>query len=44
MRCGWCMRLAFDKMNLHRVWLNVYDFNARGIRCYEKCGFEREGV
>ncbi len=35
---------AFDKMNLHRVWLNVYDFNLRGIRSYEKCGFKREGV
>ncbi len=40
------MRLGFDKMNLHRLWLRVYDFNANdaGIRCYEKCGFLREGV
>ena len=21
------LRFAFEKMNLHRVWLNVYDFN-----------------
>jgi len=38
------LRFAFDKMNLHRVWLNVYDFNVRGIKSYEKCGFKREGV
>ena len=38
------LRFAFDKMNLHRVWLNVYGFNQRGIKSYEKCGFKREGV
>lgn len=38
------MRLAFDKMNLHRMWLRVFDFNQRAIACYEKCGFKREGV
>ena len=38
------LRFAFEKMNLHRVWLNVYDFNVRGIKSYEKCGFRREGV
>jgi RimJ/RimL family protein N-acetyltransferase len=38
------LRFAFDQMNLHRVWLNVYDFNTRGIKSYEKCGFRREGV
>ncbi|HEY6417466.1 MAG TPA: GNAT family protein [Candidatus Binataceae bacterium] len=38
------MRLAFDKMNLHRLWLHVFDFNPRAIASYEKCGFKREGV
>ncbi|HLI78518.1 MAG TPA: GNAT family protein [Candidatus Binataceae bacterium] len=38
------LRFAFEKMNLHRVWLNAYDFNTRGIKSYEKCGFQREGV
>jgi RimJ/RimL family protein N-acetyltransferase len=38
------MRLAFDKMNLHRLWLHVFDFNLRAISSYEKCGFKREGV
>jgi RimJ/RimL family protein N-acetyltransferase len=34
---------AFGEMNLHRVQLEVHDFNARAIRCYEKCGFQVEG-
>jgi len=34
---------AFGEMNLHRVQLEVHDFNARAIRCYEKCGFKLEG-
>jgi RimJ/RimL family protein N-acetyltransferase len=38
------MRLAFDKMNLHRLRLNVFDYNQRAIKSYEKCGFKREGV
>jgi len=37
------LRFAFDEMNLHRVFLYVYDFNERGIRCYEKVGFQHEG-
>ena len=36
--------LAFCEMNLHRIFLRVNDDNARGIRCYEKVGFQREGV
>jgi RimJ/RimL family protein N-acetyltransferase len=35
--------LAFNEMNLHRVYLHAYDFNQRAIRCYEKCGFRHEG-
>ncbi len=38
------MRIGFDKLNLHRLWLHVYDFNQRAIASYEKCGFKREGV
>jgi RimJ/RimL family protein N-acetyltransferase len=34
---------AFGEMNLHRVDLDVYDFNARGIAAYRKCGFVEEG-
>jgi len=37
------LRYAFDELNYHKVTLRVYDFNPRGIRCYEKCGFQIEG-
>ena len=36
--------LAFRQMNLHRVFLRVDADNPRGIRCYEKAGFRREGT
>jgi RimJ/RimL family protein N-acetyltransferase len=37
---GW----AFGYLNLHRVYLTVYAYNQRAIRCYEKCGFQHEGT
>lgn len=36
-------RFGFREMNLNRIALHVYDFNARGIRAYEKVGFREEG-
>ena len=38
------LRHAFETMRLHRIDLRVLAFNGRAIRCYEKCGFVREGV
>jgi len=38
------LRIAFEKMNLHRVYLRVFENNPRAIRVYEKCGFQKEGV
>jgi RimJ/RimL family protein N-acetyltransferase len=35
---------AFETLNLNRVWLRVFEYNARGIRAYEKVGFKKEGV
>ncbi len=35
---------AFDTAGLHRVSLEVYAFNPRAQRAYEKAGFVREGV
>jgi RimJ/RimL family protein N-acetyltransferase len=35
---------GFGQLRLERLWLEVYDFNARGRRSYEKCGFVLEGV
>lgn len=34
---------AFYSMNLHRVYLMVYEDNARAIHTYEKSGFQHEG-
>lgn len=38
------LKLAFGEMNLHRVFLRVDADNNRGIRCYEKAGFQQEGT
>ena len=35
---------AFRELKLHRVELDVFSFNPRAIRAYEKAGFRREGV
>lgn len=34
---------AFGILQLHRVELNVYDFNGRAMHVYEKVGFQVEG-
>jgi RimJ/RimL family protein N-acetyltransferase len=34
---------AFSQMNLHRVYLRVFEDNQRALHCYEKCGFKPEG-
>lgn len=38
------LRLGFMEMDLHRMELEVYDFNRSAIRCYESLGFRREGI
>jgi RimJ/RimL family protein N-acetyltransferase len=38
------VRYAFETLNLNRVWLHVFEENARAVRTYEKAGFRREGV
>jgi RimJ/RimL family protein N-acetyltransferase len=37
------LRYAFNELNLQRVSLSVFEYNARGVRSYEKCGFRVEG-
>lgn len=37
------LRFAFAELGLHRVSLNVFDYNPRGVRSYEKAGFRHEG-
>jgi len=34
----------FEELNLHRIWLYCEEDNKRAQRCYEKCGFRKEGV
>ena len=38
------LRRVFGGMGLRRVQLITDEDNGRGIRCYEKCGFVREGL
>lgn len=37
------LRYAFTEVNLNRVTLNVFEYNPRAIRSYEKAGFRHEG-
>ncbi len=34
---------GFDTLNLHRIFLRVFETNPRAIRAYEKAGFTHEG-
>ena len=38
------LRYAFTEINLNRVTLNVFEYNPRAIRSYEKAGFRHEGT
>jgi RimJ/RimL family protein N-acetyltransferase len=35
---------GFGELRLERMWLDVYDYNPRAIRSYEKAGFVHEGT
>jgi RimJ/RimL family protein N-acetyltransferase len=37
------LRFAFLELNLNRVSLDVFEYNTRGVRAYEKAGFKLEG-
>ncbi|MFD1031617.1 GNAT family N-acetyltransferase [Metaplanococcus flavidus] len=38
------LKVAFDELQLHRVTLGVFDFNKPAIACYERAGFQKEGL
>jgi len=38
------LKLGFNELNLHRIELEVYDFNTRGIHVYKQLGFVEEGI
>lgn len=33
------INIAFNELNLNEVTLVAFDYNTRGLRCYEACGF-----
>lgn len=37
------LRFAFVELGLHRVSLDVFEYNPRGVKSYEKAGFRHEG-
>lgn len=38
------MRIAFSELHAHRLFLDVYDDNARARHLYESLGFQYEGL
>lgn len=38
------VEFIFHQMNINKVKLNVFSFNERAIKSYEKCGFKKEGI
>jgi UDP-4-amino-4,6-dideoxy-N-acetyl-beta-L-altrosamine N-acetyltransferase len=38
------LRIAFEKLKLHRVYLRVFSDNISAIKIYEKAGFVKEGL
>jgi RimJ/RimL family protein N-acetyltransferase len=38
------IRHGFETLGLNRIWLRVYETNARGIQAYKKAGFIHEGI
>lgn len=37
------LKIGFSTLNLHRIYLRVFEDNPRAIRSYEKAGFVHEG-
>lgn len=35
---------GFHTLNLNRIWLHVYEYNAAALHIYQKLGFQREGA
>lgn len=38
------IRIAFEEINAHRLFLDVFDDNARARHLYESLGFQYEGI
>ena len=37
-------KYCFEKLNCHRLWLDVFDFNSRARHLYKSEGFKEEGL
>ncbi len=40
---GLMIKYAFEKMNLHRLWAEIIEYNGASIQLFEKYGFQLEG-
>lgn len=38
------VKFIFEQMNINKIKLQVFSFNERAIKSYEKCGFKVEGI
>lgn len=38
------LNYAFEILGYHKVYLRVLEYNKRAIKCYENCGFIKEGI
>lgn len=38
------VKYGFERLNLHRIFLRVFEYNERAVRCYRKAGFAEEGL
>jgi RimJ/RimL family protein N-acetyltransferase len=38
------LKYLFNELQLHRAYIGTESYNKRAQRCYEKCGFVKEGV
>jgi RimJ/RimL family protein N-acetyltransferase len=38
------VRYCFKKLGLNKVYLDVWSENKRAIKCYEGCGFKKDGL
>lgn len=38
------VKFIFENMNIRKIRLSTFSFNLRAKKCYEKCGFQVEGI
>jgi len=41
---GELKKIAFDQLNLHRIYAEIYGFNTDGMSFFEYCGFNLDGT